>query len=227
MIKTISFQEIEGMVDLTNSNWGSSAKVFNMNENMKFENKVYKNYLCPISLNRKTSRNITYLQHLTNLSKIASSNFMSPQLAVVNPISIVGIIMEKAPGELLYKQNISVLELISINDDIRQSIINISSYFEIFDLNMGSIFFSPKNGITLVDIESYMESNIDCSFANLYRFYTKVVDILQFIPDLKTLIYEELQRGIDYCRLETIYDVVMKYLKQNNLEEKNIRKLLK
>lgn len=227
MIQTISYSDIEGKYDSENSNWGSSAKVFFMVEGEDFNNMVYKNYLWPIALDRKTSRNITYLEHLTNLANINSEVLMTPKVAVTNPLAIVGIVMNKAPGELLSNQNISISQLVNVQNQIREAIIDISTQFEIFDLNAGSIFFSFDEGITLVDSESYMEASGDYSFINLYRFYTKIVEILNYVPELKARICEELKRGIDFCRLEAIYDVVMQYLKEHNLKEEEAKVLVK
>ena len=110
---------------------------------------------------------------------------------------------------------------------IRESILDISSRFEIFDLNTGSIFYSSTSGITLVDLESYKETTFNSSFINLYRFYSKVVDALHYVPELKKRIDFEFQKGTDYCRLETIYDVVMQYLNEKRIEEKDAKILVK
>ncbi len=225
MVKIISYQDIEGQFDIHNSVWGSSAKTFHMCG--QFEGHVYKNYLKPILQNQITSRGITYLEHLTNLSKIQSEEMMSTKLIVVNPLAILGIIMKKAPGKLLVTQDVSIEQVVSSDNNIREAILDISSHFEIFDLNEGSIFYSQEKGTTLVDLESYMESPNDNTHKNLITFYSKVAEVLHYTPELLELINNELRKSPDRCRMEVIYDVVKEYLNCHQLEEQDVKQFTK
>lgn len=225
MLKMISYQEIEGKYDIHNSIWGCSAKAFHMHG--EFQGHVYKNYLRPILQNQMTSRGITYLEHLTNLSEIQSEEMMSTKFVVVNPLAILGIIMKKAPGKLLVKQDVSIEQVMSSNNNIREGILDISSHFEIFDLNEGSIFYSQERGTTLVDLESYMESDSDNTHKNLIAFYSKVAEVLHYTPELLELINEQLRRSPDRCRMEVIYDVVKQYLNYHQLQEQDAKQYTK
>ena len=227
MIQTISYQEISGKIDTSSSVWGSSAKIFDIIPENGTANRVYKNYLRPIHIERITSRGITYLQHLTNLSMIRSEELIVPKIAVTNPIAIVGNLMKKAPGNLLMEQSVSIEAIASTKNNIRKSILDISSSFEIFDLNSGSIFYNSKQGLTLVDLESYMEEKGNHAHVNLFRFYSKVIDVLHYVPELQERICSELQKSIDACRIEVIYDIVQAYLKEKEITEEKAKVYIK
>lgn len=225
MVKIISYQEIEGQFDIHSSVWGSSAKAFHMCG--EFQGHIYKNYLRPILQGQMTSKGITYLEHLKNLSEIHSEEMMSTKMIVVNPLAILGIIMKKAPGNLLVTQDVSIEQVVSSNNNIREALLDISSHFEIFDLNEGSIFYSKEHGTTLVDLESYMESSSDNTHKNLITFYSKVAEVLHYTPELLELINEQLRRSPDRCRMEVIYDVVKEYLNYHQLQEQDVKQFVK
>jgi len=224
MLKIISREEIDGLVLDKLLGSGSTALVFEMTSG-----EAYKEYIRDFSIMgydlvsfQNQGKSTGNIGHFLNLSNLSLKSFCTPTGIIVKDDLIEGITMRRAIGNQFCLRDYKLEDLLEHESEARKDIIELSKYFEMHDINEGSIFYDSSYGFSLVDLDFYTESSIDNSLNNLFMFYFR---ILEYIPAVKELIYDEFRKGIDYYRLEVAIEVINKYLKDNNLKENDIRKI--
>lgn len=197
--------------------FGSTAKVFDLKDGQ-----VYKEYYPYLPLLTRTSNGL-FLERILNLSTIEAKSFIKIKGINLNELILLGLILEKAQGELLGYLDIPMEELLPYDEQIRRDIIDVSSYFAMHDVNDGSIFFSRNNGFQLVDLDNYSEEDMNSSYNNLIMFYGRIIKARGYYLNLQNEMFQQMAKGIDYCRLDAINDVLDKFLRKYHLEEADVR----
>lgn len=227
MLKILFEKDLRDMLEIDE---GSTSVIYLLNDNM-----VYKKYNYPQPLFGMDHINFVpklyALQHLANLSNIEGETFVKPKGFVTDGKYILGITMDYAEGGKLKNQSLLLRDVIPHEAQVREDILEISKKFVMFDLNSGSIFFSPEKGFQLVDLDYYDYATDDISTEqrkNLMAFYTRVIRIMykELIGELVAHSFRS--KPMDYINFEYAQEIIDKYLQRTGLKEEDIkRKLVK